>query len=226
MSDRDIHAIDAAESLLRGFNPLANRRGYFFRLAHAIPDNLGPWIANHHQRGKAQVFAALDDFGDTVDRYHLFLQVQRCRVDAFRWPIHELELQSSFPRGIRQGFDPAVILITAAVEHHTLDPLRLGPLRHQLADGFRCRHVAAVGLAALIHRRCRYDGRAFAIVDDLRVNMSHAAEDRETRPLRCTRKLATDPLVNAITDLFLFGSTNHLAPAPVLPTFLRSGSPV
>jgi len=39
-------------------------------------------------------------------------------------------------------------------------------------------------------------------------------------------ELAPDAPVYAISDFLLFDHLDHLAPAPVLPTFLRSASPV
>src|SRR5262249_41516925 len=119
-----------------------------------------------------------------------------------------------------------MVRIAAPVEHHFRDALLLRALRHCQADRRRRRDIAAVPPGALVHRRRRHESLALRIVDDLRVDVRHAAEDRETRALRRARQLAPDALVNAAADFLLFSLTNHLPPAPVLPTFLRSASPV
>jgi hypothetical protein len=64
------------------------------------------------------------------------------------------------------------------------------------------------------------------VVDDLRVDVRHAAEHRQARPLRRAPQLAPDALVNALADFFLFSAMIIWLLAPVLPTFLRSASPV
>src|SRR5207244_185508 len=171
--------------------------------------------------GKAEVLTALHHFGDTVDRHDLFLQIQRGRIDAFGNCRHRLKLQSRFARGIGQSLDAPVILIPAAVEDHALDAFFLGALRHQLADCLGRRHVAAVGLAALIHARGRDQGLTLGIVDYLRVDVRHAAEYRQSRALVRTAQLAPYTFVDTAADFVLFSSTDHLALAPVFPTFLR-----
>src|SRR5689334_11481422 len=117
-------------------------------------------------------------------------------------------------------------MIPAAVEDHLLNALFLGAFGHQLTDGLSRRHIPALGSRALVHRGCRYERAALAVVNDLRVDVRHAAKHRQARTLRGARQLAADALVNPAADLLLFGSTNHFAPAPVLPTFLRNASPV
>src|SRR6187455_357112 len=46
----------------------------------------------------------------------------------------QLELQSSFARGVAERLDAAVVEITAAIEHHVGDALLDRALGHQLAD--------------------------------------------------------------------------------------------
>ena len=57
--------------LLDGF---ADGHGHFARLAHAEA-GVALLISDNDQRGKAQVFAALDDLRDAVDRHNLIFQV-------------------------------------------------------------------------------------------------------------------------------------------------------
>src|SRR5437016_7330246 len=94
----------------------------------------------------------------------------------------KLKLQSCFARGIGQRLDASMILKAAAVEDHTLDAFFLGALGHQLADGFGGGHVAAFGLGTLGDARCRHQRIAFAIIDDLGVDMGLAAKHRQARP--------------------------------------------
>ena len=56
------------------FDGLANGHGNFARLAHA-ESGVAALIADHHQRGEAQIFAALDDFGDAMDGDDLIFQI-------------------------------------------------------------------------------------------------------------------------------------------------------
>src|SRR5262249_13558543 len=226
MRDRGLQHVDLAEALLRRLDALADRARHFLRFADAIADYLRARIADHHQRREAQILTALDHLGDAVDRHHLLFELQVLQVDAFRYCRHELKLQSCFARGIGERLHAPVIFVAAAIEHHALDSLVFGALCHQLADGLRRRDVAAVGFRALIHARCRYQRRAAAIVDNLRVDVRHAAENRQARTLRRACQLPAYALVDARPNLLLFRLTNHLPPAPVLPTFLRSTSPV
>src|SRR6266851_1145767 len=83
-----------------------------------------------------------------------------------------LELQPRFPRRIRERLDAAVILVTAAVEHHFAYSGGLGAFGNGLADDFGSRHVAAA-LQTLF--RFRIDGARGdeglpgAVIDNLRV---------------------------------------------------------
>ena len=72
-----------AQILLRRLDTLLDRGGHFLGFAGAEADDLRARIADHDQRRKAQVLAALDHFGDAVDRDHLLFQVQVVGLDAF-----------------------------------------------------------------------------------------------------------------------------------------------
>src|SRR6202035_3031942 len=84
------------------------------------------------------------------------------------------EIQSAFACRLGQGFHPAVIEVTTAVEYHVLDALLLGALRDQLADRLR-RVDAGAGLEAfarrLLDRGSRREGDALVVVDHLGIDM-------------------------------------------------------
>src|SRR6185312_12616342 len=103
-----------------------------------------------------------------------------------------------------------MVKIAATIEHHARDALFLRPLGHAFADFLRRRHIAAGGFGIFFGRAGRHEGDALRIVDDLRVDVSHAAEHGKTGLLRRAADLAPDALVNAPAD-FVFGdSAEHL----------------
>src|SRR3569833_2145413 len=103
-----------------------------------------------------------------------------------------------------------MVKIAATIEHHASDALFLRPLGHAPADFFRRGHIAAGSGSALFGRAGRHDGDALRIVNDLRVDVSHAAEHGETGLLGGAADLAPDALVNAPAD-FVFGDfAEHL----------------
>src|SRR5262249_20827157 len=94
-----------------------------------------------------------------------------------------------FPRRIRERFDAAVILVTAAIENHFVDTSRLGTLGHQLADDFGRRYVATALEALLrlgVDRAGGSHRLAGTIVDHLGVDVIERAIDRKARPFRRT----------------------------------------
>src|SRR5580704_1413530 len=95
-----------------------------------------------------------------------------------------LKLQSCFARRVGQCLHAAVIQVTTPVEHNFFMTRRLGPLGDQLADGLRAGDIAAtLEAGGLLVRSSRHQRMSLAIVDDLRVNIRHAAEHSEARPL-------------------------------------------
>jgi hypothetical protein len=66
---RDVH-----QALARLHHRLGDRDRHFARLAVAEADAAGA-VADHGQRGEAELLAALDDLGDAVDRDQLLEQV-------------------------------------------------------------------------------------------------------------------------------------------------------
>src|SRR5580698_342037 len=138
-----------------------------------------------------------------------------------------LKLQSGFPCRVRQGLDAAVVDIAAPIEHYLLNSLFLGSPGNDLADGLGRRQVATLGAVSLFDGGSGNQREAVGIVDYLHIDIGQAAEHRQTRPLRGAAHLVADALVNALADLvFLSFMDHYFAPAPVLPSFLRNGSPV
>src|SRR5262245_32982011 len=101
-------------------------------------------------------------------------------------PLSNSEVEAALARGIGQRLDPAVVEIAAAVEHHVLDPLGRGPLRHQLAHRLGGFDIGA-GLEAAAHLLFQRGGGCqrltLHVVDHLRVNVLRRAEDREPRAI-------------------------------------------
>src|SRR6476661_139843 len=123
--------------------------------------------------------------------------------------IRLLEFQSCFARGVRHGANAPVIEEAAAVEDHALDAFFDGPLGDRLANRLGALQVAA-GHALLegafhrrFHARCRRERLAAQVVDDLRVDVRHAAEHAEARPLGGAGNPLALPQLNATAAIFL-----------------------
>src|SRR5947208_974941 len=155
-------------------------------------------VADDNQGAEAQVLAAFDHLGDAVDRHHRVLDVELRRIDAlpcFHWSSQaeharpRLELQSRFSGRVGDGANAAVIEKPAAVEHDACDALFDRTLRNRFANRFGALQVPAanaLGERALqrwFRARRRHERLAGHIVDHLRVDMRHAAEYRQARPL-------------------------------------------
>src|ERR1700716_3246663 len=140
-----------------------------------------------------------------------------------------LKLQSRFARRFGQCLHAAVIQVTTPVEHHSFMAGCLSTLGDQLADGF-CTGDIAAGLEAgrFLVRGGGHQRMPLAGVDDLRVNTGHAAEHSQTRPILRALDLAPDARVDTPANIVFRNLLDHLAfaPAPVLPAFFRSTSPV
>src|SRR6202521_2645428 len=97
-----------------------------------------------------------------------------------------LKFQPRFPGRCGQGFHTAVVHVSAAIEHHLLDPGRAGALGNLFSNHFCRRHVVASleFRAGFLVNRTRRDERApAAVLDDLRVDVPVRAVHREARPL-------------------------------------------
>src|SRR5215831_21370480 len=81
--NRRVQHVNLAQALLGGLDTLADRARHFLRLADSVAYYFRRRIADHDQRGEAEVLTALHDLGDPVDRYYLLFQVERRRIDAF-----------------------------------------------------------------------------------------------------------------------------------------------
>src|SRR5712671_4812353 len=94
------------------------------------------------------------------------------------------EVQPAFARRLGQGLDPAVEDVAAAIEHDVLDALGGRALGHPLADLLGGLDVGA-GLERAAHilldRGSGGDRLAFAVVDDLRVDVLRRAKDGQAR---------------------------------------------
>src|SRR5690606_38796552 len=105
------------------------------------------------------------------------------------------ELQPGLARGVGEGLDAAVILIATALEADLVNTGGPGPLGHQPADDRGGGLVAAVaGLLAeaRLEGAGRGEGGRRVVVDDLRVDVLGAAEDRQPGPLGVAVQLLAD----------------------------------
>src|SRR5579884_3281610 len=81
MPDGGLEHVDLAQIFLRRLDALLDRGRNFLGLAGAETDDLGARIADDDQSRKAQVFAALDDLGDAIDRDDLLFEIQVIRLE-------------------------------------------------------------------------------------------------------------------------------------------------
>src|SRR5665213_2212600 len=111
-----------------------------------------------------------------------------------------LEQKPAFTSRVGQGFDPAMIQITAPVEHHRLHALLLGAFGQQFSDCLGAGYVAAIFDAAFFVRRSRRQGVSRRIVDNLRVNVLDAAENGQPWPFRAARHFPADAFVYSLAN--------------------------
>src|SRR5688572_20955387 len=137
-----------------------------------------------------------------------------------------LKYEAAGARRVRERLHPPVVLEATAIEHHPLDPRRLGALGEQGPHRLGRLHVAAARLpgAELLAPAVGGDQRAAGlVVDDLRVDVVEAPEDGQARP----RLRAPHPPPQAMVALVAWSPTvleDHFAPA-FLPTLRRTTSP-
>src|SRR2546421_10894586 len=137
-----------------------------------------------------------------------------------------LKLQSRLTRRISERLYATVVLIGDTVEHYSCNPFFLSALRYDFADYFGPVDITTFTAQILFCGRSRRHRMALLIVDHLRVNVVDATKYSQARPLLRTRKTAAYPLVNAGASIASRFASHYLPPAPVLPAFLRSTSPV
>jgi hypothetical protein len=117
-----------------------------------------------------------------------------------------------------------VIEEAASIEHHPLDTGIAGALGHELTDAPR---GVLVGRAAApqvaLERRCRHQGAAGTVVDDLGGDVLVGAEDGEARPLSGAPHVLAYPGVPLDAGVSLvLGAVHHL---PALPALRWTYSP-
>src|ERR1700677_4403434 len=134
-----------------------------------------------------------------------------------------LEVQAGFARGVRQGLDPAVIDVAAAVEHDIFEALFQGAFGHQLADPDGGVLVGALGpLLAAFQRRGVRQRDAAGIVDDLGVDVLRRTEDRQART---TAGQGLQPRTVAPGATFGGGELRNRHDYFFLPSLRRTASP-
>src|SRR5580704_4879239 len=85
-----------------------------------------------------------------------------------------LKFQPRFPGCRSQGFHTSVVHVSAAIEHHLLDPGRAGALGNLFPNHFCRRHVVAsleILARFLVNRTGRDKRAAAAVLDNLRVDV-------------------------------------------------------
>jgi hypothetical protein len=125
--------------------------------------------------------------------------------------IRNLEFKARFSGSFGERTNAAVINVPASIEHDVLDSLLFCAVCEHLADLFRgCDVPAGSSAPCWFDRRCGDKSHALSVVYDLRVDMVHAAVDREPRALGGTRNLISNPLVNRF-PYFLACLSSHVA---------------
>src|SRR3954453_6620860 len=142
------------------------------------------------------------------------------------------EAQAALTGAVRQGRDATVVLVAGPVEDHAVDPGRLGPLDHQLADLLGLGGLVAVEAAQVrLHGGRRRDGLAHQVVDDLDGDVLRRARHDEARTLRRTRDLlaTTDLTTQARPDarrgVLVVRKRDRHGHLPAFPTLRRMCSP-
>src|SRR5258708_3867768 len=112
-----------------------------------------------------------------------------------------LEVDPRFPRRIRERLDAAVILVSAAVEHHFVYAGSFGALGNNLADHLRRRDVAPtlqILFRFAVHGAGGNQCLARTVVDHLRINVSQRTVHAEARALRRALDPGAHPRVNTL----------------------------
>src|SRR4051794_8243576 len=98
--------------------------------------------------------------------------------------VMNLEAQSTFTSGIRQGGHPTMILVMPAVETDLFNPRCLGPLGNQLPDCLGRVRVAAVPGEFLLLSAGGNERHASPVVDDLGHQIAMRTVDRQAGTFR------------------------------------------
>src|SRR5688500_1414957 len=161
-------------------------------LALPTPNPTTPWPSPTTTRAlKLRFLPPLTTFVTRLIETTLSL-ISSCDASIFsrvRFINATLELQTCFACGVSNRLHAPVIQKSVAVEYHSRHALTNQPLGDRLPDRLRAIDVAARGflLERPFDRRfnggCRCDRPSSGIVDDLHVDVRHAAEHRQARAL-------------------------------------------
>src|SRR5207253_11380509 len=100
-------------------------------------------------------------------------------------------------RGVSQSIDPAMIKITAPIEHHAVDARGQRARGNRLSDLLRRLDIAAGFYAqSLLGRRSRRQRLRLFIIDELRIDVIQTSVDRQPR----ARSGAADFMANTLMD--------------------------
>src|SRR6266545_1578106 len=126
------------------------------------------------------------------------------------------KLQSAFAGGVGERFYLAVIDVAAAVKHDSPDPLFPGTVGHQFPDPLRGADVGT-GLGFLlqpgVERGRVRESLAARVVDDLRVDVLAALEDRQSRAIHRSPDLLLDANANTAARFDSHQRLHGLLPA-------------
>src|SRR2546422_34669 len=132
-------------------------------------------------------------------------------------PRDNSELESALARCIGQSFHPAVVGVTAPVEHGARDTQLLGPPGQRLSHGFGCGDVGPVlqGLPHfLIARRNRDERMAAAVVHELRVDMARGPKNVQGRRLSASASPLAGSLMNPAARQGFWEQFSHVSSGP------------
>src|SRR5262245_61370618 len=127
-----------------------------------------------------------------------------------------LESQTAGASAVGERLDATVVHVAATIETHLLDALLARPLGEQLADRRADRRLALAldARGEVLPARCRRQGDAAQVVDDLGVDVLRAAEHRKSRTLGRTDDAAPDAIPPDAAAFVLVVGPAHDAPVP------------
>src|SRR5438034_1198909 len=129
-------------------------------------------------------------------------------------PRDHSELEPALARRIGQSFHPAMVGVTAAVEHGARDTQLLRALGQHLSHAFGCGDVGPVFQVLphfLIARRNRDERMAAAVVHELRIDMARGPKNVQTRRLSAAASPLADSLMNPATRQVFGEQFQHIS---------------
>src|SRR5574340_653184 len=212
----------AADNLMRdGGAPAQDRScrllSAFGRLAHGIRHGVGlansqtdvtAAVTDHNRHPELEAAAAFYDFRHASDLddtlFELLLYTLKFSHFHSQALYHcsqiSLENQARLAGAISQCFDTADIPETAAVEDDLGDTLFLGPFSEQFANQFG---LLGLGLAIQLAVQFTVDGGGSSqgmpgfVIDHLSIGFRQAAENSQSRPVRCAVDILAHAAVSA-----------------------------